>query len=68
MYTWESHVHERVKDPAYMRGSETERKDEVYVTFQAKDDAPPGFREEEGHSLQADKKHTCSVIKIFSAL
>lgn len=32
-YAWEPHIHQRIRDPAYMRVSETERENEVYVTF-----------------------------------
>ena len=33
MYVLEPHVHERVRDPTYMRGSETERENEVCMAF-----------------------------------
>ena len=35
---WEPYIHEKVRDPTYMRGSETERENEVYMAFCAKDE------------------------------
>ena len=31
MYIGEPHIHERARDSTYMRSSETERKNEVYM-------------------------------------
>lgn len=39
MYGWERHIHERVRGPTYVRGSETGRGKEIYPTFSAEDEA-----------------------------
>lgn len=56
----------RVKTPTYIRGSETERENETYITFWAKDKVRH-FGASEGRKirLQDDRKSRCSVIRSF---
>lgn len=59
----EPHIHEEIKDPAYLRDSETQMENKIYMATWPKDEVWELQRGE--ISFQDNKKGICSVISSF---